>query len=195
MVVVNLHGHYFRDSKMASARAVSPYIGVAVMLGVTWCHPRAESGPLGTTGTLVPVGSNQCCLESMSMKSKKALFTVSPTPGSTNFSESVMWLVRHSINPPLQLFFLPINDFFCGWCNVHNNILSLISVSSRSGPLGLNWCGQPSPKRLWPVAYYVMSRATWWGILSAQPGKKARAALVCPASYLRLGPPDFSSNS
>lgn len=73
---------------------------------------RAESGPLDTTGSLVPVGSNQCCLESMSMKSKKTLFTVSPIPESTNFSESDMCLVRHSINPPLQVFFFFLSMTF-----------------------------------------------------------------------------------
>lgn len=74
MAAVDLHRHCFRNSKMATARAMSPYIGVAVTLGVI--HPRAESVPLRSTGRLVPEGSNWCCLESMSTKWEQNLFSL-----------------------------------------------------------------------------------------------------------------------
>lgn len=74
MVVTLFHGHCFTDSKMAPAWAVSPHIGITVMLGVRCCHSRAESDPLGTAGSLVLVGSNQCCRESLSVKREQNLF-------------------------------------------------------------------------------------------------------------------------
>lgn len=76
MVVTNLHGHCFTDTKMAPAGAVSPHIGIPVMLGVTCCRPRAESGPLGATRSLVQVGSNQSCLESLPMSRKQNQFSL-----------------------------------------------------------------------------------------------------------------------
>lgn len=130
MVVTLFHGHCFTDSKMAPAWALSPHIGVTVMLGVRCCHSRAESGPLGTAGSLVLVGSNQCCLESLSVKREQnlfllfhlsqraATFAVSSVPESSNISES--WHIVSSAKykgPTLAYIFLPINDVFCGWCN------------------------------------------------------------------------------